>query len=107
MSYPIPQHDLDDFVRDVQTNLRPPSIEWDGAQSVAVFYPDLSASEQQTYALLVRVHRSRVGLTFADYTVLQPDLVGLRAFANLASPTAAQTAAAVKALIRVVRAILD
>lgn len=107
MSYPLPAKGLDDFIRDCEQNLRHPLIEWDGQKSVAVFAPDLSPAEQDTYTTLLRLHRSRLGVTPAEFAALQPDLVGLRAFLNLASPTAGQTVAATKALIRVLRAILD
>lgn len=108
MTYPWPHRDGDTFYRTLETELRRPILGVDVAgATTARFEPDLSAAEQALYARLLRLHRSRLGLTPAEYDALAPDLNGLRNFVALASPTAAQTAAATKALIRVLRAILD
>jgi hypothetical protein len=107
MSYPVPRRDLDGFVRECEEALRRPVLSWDGTATVADFYPDLSPAEQDTYTALLRLQRSRLGLTPAEFGALAPDISGLRTYHGLASPTAAQTAAATKALIRVLRAILD
>jgi hypothetical protein len=74
---------------------------------VYVFTPDLTAAEAATFADLVATHRSHdVRLTPAEYVTIKPDLEGLRTYHGLASPTAAQTAQATKAIIRVLRALL-
>jgi hypothetical protein len=74
---------------------------------VYVFVPDLTTAEATTFADLVALHRTRdVELTPAEYATLKPDLEGLRTYHGLASPTAAQTAQATKAIIRVLRALL-
>jgi hypothetical protein len=74
---------------------------------VYVFDPDLTAAEAATFADLVALYRTRdVELTPAEYATLKPDLEGLRTYHGLASPTAAQTAQATKAIIRVLRALL-
>lgn len=109
MSYALPDGDVDRFVRAVEANLRPPTITFDHALglSVAEFFPDLTPTEQQTYAQLLRWSRSKLGLTPGEFVGIQPDLQVLRAFVQAASPTAAQNVAATKALIRVLRAVLD
>jgi hypothetical protein len=107
VSYPIPRHDTDGFVRLLETSLRRPALVNEGGQTVAVFAPDLEPAEIMTYQSLLRLHRSRLGLTPAEFAALDPDLDGLRAYVNTASPSAAQTVAATKALIRVLRAVLD
>jgi hypothetical protein len=107
VSYPLPADNLPAFLVSVGKTLRRPAIEWDGTTAVARFTPDLDATEQQTYAELLRLHRSGIGMTAAEYVALRDDFAGLRAYHGLASPTAAQTAAAMKAVIRVLRAILD
>lgn len=107
MSYPVPRDDVPAFVRACEQNLRRPSLVWDGSAVVAEFHPDLDPTEQATYTALLRLHRSRLGLTPAEFLALRDDVAGLRAYHGLSSPTANQTALATKALIRVLRAILD
>lgn len=90
--------------------LRPPlSTETDAATGapVLVFEPPLSAAEQAVYDDLARMVRLRVtGLTLAEYQVLKPTLQGLATYRDATSPTAAQTAAAVKGIIDVLRALV-
>jgi hypothetical protein len=107
VSYPIPRHDTDGFVRLLETSLRRPALVNEDGQTVSLFTPDLTPAEVTAYQRLLRLHHSRLGLTPAEFTALEPDLDGLRSFVSVASPTASQTAAATKALIRVIRAILD
>lgn len=71
-----------------------------------VFEPDLSAEEATTLGDLVALSRGGLTITPAEFVALKPTLVGLRDYHALASPTAAQTTAAVKGLIRVLRALL-
>jgi hypothetical protein len=68
------------------------------------FDPDLSAANATTLGLIVRAGRSL--LTQAERDALEGDIDGLRTYHGLASPTAAQTAQATKAIIRVLRALL-
>jgi hypothetical protein len=107
VSHPVPGRDRDAFVRLCETTLRRPALVIEDGQVVAIFLPELTAAEQDVYDDLLRLHRSRLGLTPSEFLGLKDDLAGLRTYHGLASPTAAQTAAATKALIRVLRAILD
>lgn len=71
------------------------------------FEPALSTAEQTTYADLLAMARAHIsGLSLAEYQALKPDLAGLRTYQGLASPTLAQTASAVKAQTRILRALL-
>jgi hypothetical protein len=71
------------------------------------FTPDLTAGEASTLTDTAAAYRTRnVELTTAEYAALRPDIEGLRTYHGIASPTAAQTAQATKAIIRVLRALL-
>jgi hypothetical protein len=72
------------------------------SQRTLVWTPDLSAAEQ----ILLRNAGSAVSLTDAERNAIQSDIDGLVTFAGIATPTLAQTAAAVKAQSRILRAIL-
>jgi hypothetical protein len=65
---------------------------------------DLSAQDAVAFDDLVEA--SQRGIDFDRYGVIKPELDGLRTYVGIATPTAAQTAAATKALIRVLRALL-
>lgn len=71
-----------------------------------VFLPDLSAEEETRFARLHQLAASDVRITLDECEALLPTLVGLRDYHALASPTGAQTVAAVKGIIRVLRALL-
>lgn len=97
------------------------AIAWEAAQAIRnpasigedangrpliVFDPALTTAEQATFDLIVRRHLSRIpGITPAEWEQLAPQIDGLRTYLGLANPTAAQTASATKAIIRVLRAI--
>lgn len=80
------------------------SVDWD-AQTLR-FEPDLSAAEQSALQRLLTVARSSVRLTPAEYDAIAAEALGLRAYVGVASPTNAQSVAAIKAMIRVLRAVL-
>lgn len=107
MTYPVPTKDVAGFVRLCEQALRRPFLKWVDGATAAEFEPDLTAPERDIYAALLRLHRSARGLTPAEFLALKPDLAGLRAYHDLAAPTAVQTVAATKAIIRVLRALLD
>jgi hypothetical protein len=74
---------------------------------IITFDPILSPAEQTTFGHLVRLARSRVtGITPAEFQALEADIDGLVTFQGLATPTLAQTVAAVRAQSRILRAIL-
>lgn len=68
--------------------------------------PDLTPTQAARFAELVAAGRSRIRFTDAEFDALRPDIDGLRTYHGLASPTAAQTAQATKAIIRILRSIL-
>lgn len=68
--------------------------------------PDLSTQDQSTLASLVKLAIGSTLLTKAERDFLEPDFNTLRAYANAASPTNAQTIAAVKSIIDVLRAFV-
>jgi hypothetical protein len=70
------------------------------------FDPPLSAAEQALLSDLFTMAKSRViGLTPAEWNGMQADISTCRTYLGLASPTAAQSGVALKALIRVVAAL--
>lgn len=74
---------------------------------VFTFEPALSPAEQTVYDRLRRIAYSNVPtITPAEWQAVEPDIDGLRNYHALASPTAAQTAQATKALIRIVRGLV-
>lgn len=77
----------------------------DGAP-VFIFDPPLTVVEQETFDRLMALSRSAVQVTPTEWASLQNELDGLRTYHALATPTAAQTTQAVKAIIRVLRALL-
>jgi len=88
---------------------KPDQVTFDAAngQVVYTFTVDLTAAEVQTFADCVGTTRTRnVSITLAEYRAIRGDLANLRTFLGLATPTAAQTAAATKSVIRVLAALL-
>jgi hypothetical protein len=75
---------------------------------ILTFSPPLDpATEQPVYDRLLRLAKVRVlGITPAEWQALEPDVTNLKTYLGIASPTAAQTAAATKAIVRVLGAIL-
>jgi hypothetical protein len=79
----------------------------ESATRTLVYTPDLTAAEQATFDRLLAVARSHVaGISPAEWQALEPDIAGLRTYLGTATPTAAQTTSATKAIIRVLRALL-
>lgn len=75
---------------------------------IATFEPPLSGAEQATFDDIVLM--AKLGLTndlsLAEFQAIKPDLATAKAFIGIASPTAAQSNAALKATIRVLGALL-
>lgn len=89
--------------------LRPCSVTRDGADTVTlVFEPPLTAPEQATFADLQLMAKFGVAasLTLAEFQAIKPDLATAKAFLGIATPTAAQSNAALKSTIRVLGALL-
>lgn len=76
------------------------------APTAVEFTPDLTAAEVTTLAEIVQRCQSAVVWSDADWAVFRTQYPGLKAYLGIANPTNAQTAAAVKAIIRVVAAIV-
>lgn len=76
--------------------------------SALEFNPDLSAGDQAKVADIVTMAKFGIGsnLTLAEFQAIKPDLATARAFLGIASPTAAQSNAALKSTIRVLGALL-
>lgn len=68
--------------------------------------PDLSAQNQATVDSIIKLAVGSTLLSPAERTALEPDFNTLRLYQNAASPTAAQTTAAVKSIIDVLRAFV-
>jgi hypothetical protein len=68
--------------------------------------PDLSAADLATLASLQKLAIGATLLTKAERDFLEGDINTLRLYDNAASPTNAQTVAAVKAIIHVLRAFV-
>lgn len=84
---------------------REPSVTDDGTTLTVVFTPDLTPDEAATLARIV--HISGIGVvTPAEYAAIEDDIAGLKAFLGVTSPTNAQSVAAIKALVRVLGAIV-
>lgn len=84
----------------------PIGVELSGTTLTLTFTPDLTAGEQTALAELVRAAKSVLGLSRQERNALEDDIAGLRTYYGLASPTNAQSIAAIKAIIRVLRAVL-
>ncbi len=74
----------------------------------ATFDPPLTAQEQAAFDDIVRMARFGItaNLTLAEFQAIKSDLATAKNFLGLASPTAAQSNAALKATIRVIGALL-
>lgn len=94
----------------VVANLRQPvEMQPDGAGGYAfTFVPALTVAEQAKLADLLLMARFGItaDLTLAEFQAIKPDLATAKTYAGIASPTAAQTNAALKATIRVIGALL-
>jgi hypothetical protein len=84
-------------------NLRPVSG-WNG--ETPVFDPPLTTAEQAILADLQLMARFGVKLTLTEWRAVKADAAALKAYLGVTSPTAAQTAAATKAIVRVLGTII-
>lgn len=73
-----------------------------------VFTPDLTANQTTAFNDLVLLYGFGLAsnLTLAEFQAIKPDLATAKAYVSIASPTAAQTSAALKSTIRVLGALL-
>jgi hypothetical protein len=71
-----------------------------------VWVPDLTAAEQVILDDLTTMARFGVTMTLAEWQGIKADAAGLKSYLGVGSPTAAQTAAATKAIIRVLATII-
>lgn len=88
--------------------LRPSNgtIAWNGTVYEPVFDPPLTTEEQLILGTLRSLSQSAVQVTPDEWAGLQTEIAGLQTYHGLATPTNAQTVLAVKAIIRVLRAML-
>jgi hypothetical protein len=95
----------------LDASVRPPAtFTWGPEGVVLTFTPDLTAAEatklSDFMADIATMAHFGVTLTLAEWQAIKADAAGLRAYLAVASPTAAQTAAATKAIIRVLATII-
>ncbi len=81
----------------------PESFAADGS---AIFTPPLTAPEQATFDDLKLMAKFGVEMTLAEWQSIKADAAALKAYNGVATPTLAQTAAAVKAINRVLATIV-
>lgn len=90
--------------------LRAPATMTTDAQGTisATFVPPLTVPEQTSFADLQTMAKFGLtnSLTLAEFQAIKPDLATAKAFVGIASPTAAQSNAALKSTIRVLGALL-
>jgi hypothetical protein len=88
--------------------LRAPAQYWtDSATGPQfVFQPSLTSAEQATFDDLQTMAKFGVTMTLAEWQSIKADAAGLKTYLGVATPTAAQTAAATKAIIRVLAVIV-
>jgi hypothetical protein len=90
-----------------QRYLRAPLVIDNGNGTLSlVFDPDLSAAEQTILDKIVAAVRYALLLTPDDYEAIRTEVPSLRAYYLNATPTNAESVAALKSAIRVLRAIL-
>lgn len=80
----------------------------DQGNPIATFEPPLTTQEQTTFSDLILMAKLGLtnDLTLAEFQAIKPDLATAKTFVGIASPTAAQSNAALKATIRVLGALL-
>jgi len=71
-----------------------------------VFVPPLTPTEQAIFDDISRMARFGVDVSLAEWQAIKEDAAGLKQYLGVTSPTAAQTAAATKAIIRVLATII-
>lgn len=75
-------------------------------KSLLAFEPDLTAQEQTLLADLFALCKSPLECDSTDYAVFKTERPGLAAYLAKSNPTAAEGAAAIKSIIRVLNAIV-
>lgn len=95
----------------VAAGLPAPVVRSEATRNVYIFTPDLTPAQitilQGVVADLTGAKRTlHLELSLDEYRAIKADLATLRTFVGIANPTAAQTANAVKAMIRSLRALL-
>ncbi len=99
---------ISDLVPLLYRYLRPPSSWAVDAQEVnqPLFDPPLTAPEQAVLADLRLMAKFGVEMTLAEWQSIKADAAALKAYNGVATPTLVQTAAAVKAINRVLATIV-
>jgi hypothetical protein len=95
----------------LDASVRPPASFTYGPEGVTLtFTPDLSPAEVARLgdfmADIATMAHFGVTLTLAEWQGIKADAAGLKSYLGVASPTAAQTASATKAIIRVLATII-
>jgi hypothetical protein len=108
-THAVPIPDVTDRFRDlVATHVRPPTnVTGNGApagQVLFVFTPNLTAPQTALFGELLALSRALV-LEPADYVAIKAELPAIVAFMS-GTPTQAEAVAALRSVIRVLRAIL-
>lgn len=98
-----------EYVRAVENGVRAPT--WTPSANglpTATFSPPLTAQEQAIFDDITTMAKLGLtnDLTLAEFRAIKPDLATAKAFVGIASPTAAQSNAALKATIRILGALL-
>lgn len=86
-----------------------PIAQWDddgAGEMTAVFVPPLSGAEQTTFTDLQLMAKFGVQMTLAEWQSIKADAAALKAYNGVPTPTLVQTAAAVKAINRVLATII-
>ena len=95
----------------MDASIRPPTSFHFGPEGVVLtFDPDLTAGQAAALVEFMSDIRAMahfgVTLTLAEWQAIKEDAAGLKQYLGVASPTAAQTALATKAIIRVLATII-
>ena len=77
-----------------------------GEDRTFIWTPDLTAAELLVGKRILDLLRSTLRVTPDEWQSISDEVAGLTQYHGLANPTAAQTALAVKAIIRLLRVIL-
>jgi hypothetical protein len=103
--------DIDRACRLLRAVLREPSgvVYGNGPEAVPTaveFSPGLTSAEQTTLAEVLQRCQTAVYWSDADWTVFKAEYATLKTYLGITSPSNAQTAAAAKAIIRVIAAMV-
>ncbi|SRR6266542_3152812 len=94
------------IVRACYRYLRPAAVVGEGAPYSLSFTPDLTPTEAELLQRILGVVLWRSTLAPDDYVAIRAEVPGLRAYYLNATPTNAESVAALKSVIRILRAIL-